>query len=454
MEILVIGAGEVGFNIAERLSKENKDVVVIDSNPASLERIKDSLDIKTVCGSGSNPKTLLEAGLKQAEMLIAVTDSDEVNMIACLIAGSQSNIPVKIARIRNPEYSENTTILDKDHLDIDLAISPEREAAKVILKMLEVPQALSVSDFLDGKVKLFSLKIDDGSLLSGKALKDLSFLHPGEKVLIPAINRDGKIIIPKGKDKIYSGDEIFVVTESGRVNEVIGLFGFENRVIKRVMIAGGGNIGFFLASSLEKKGISVKIVEKNEARCETLATELDKAVVLKGDTSDQTLLGEENISNIDCFIAVTNDDEANILSSLLARQMGAKKVIALVNKASYVPLMSIVGIDAAVSPRLSTISGILQYVRKGKVLSVTSIHEADAEAIEVVALETSDIVNKPLKDIKEPKGAIVGAIERDGAVIIPNGDDMVLPGDRILIFTLSSSIPDVEKALTVKVDFF
>ena len=454
MEILVIGAGEVGFNIAERLSKENKDVVIIDSNEASLERIKDSLDIKTVCGSGSNPKTLLEAGLKQAEVLIAVTDSDEVNMIACLIAGSQSNIPVKIARIRNPEYSENTTILDKDHLDIDLAISPERETAKVILKMLNVPQALSVSDFLDGKVKLFSLKIDEDSLVSGKALKDISFLHPGKKVLIPAVNRDGRILIPKGNDKIYAGDEIFVITESDRVNEVVGLFGFETAIIKRVMIAGGGNIGYFLASALEKKGISVKLVERNEERCESLAAELDKTVVLKGDTSDQTLLKEENIANIDCFIAVTNDDETNILSSLLARQMGAKKVIALVNRASYVPLMSTVGIDAAVSPRLSTVSGILQYVRKGKVLSVTSIHESDAEAIEVVALETSDIVNKPLKDIREPKGAIVGAIERDGELIIPCGDDMILPGDRVLIFTLSSSIPDVEKALTVKVDFF
>lgn len=454
MEILVIGAGEVGFNIAERLSQENKDVVVIDSSEANLQRIKDSLDIKTVCGSGSNPKTLLEAGLKQADMLIAVTDSDEVNMIACLIAGSQSKVPVKIARIRNPEYSENTTILDKDHLDINLAISPEREAARVILKMQDIPHATSVSEFLDGKVKLFSLKMRPGSPVDGKALKDISFLHPGENVLVPAIYRDGRIIIARGKDVIKGDDEIFVVTESNNVNRVISLFGFEAETIKRVMIAGGGNIGYYLANNLEKRGFSVKIIERNEDRCEKLASDLTKTVVLKGDTSDQTILKEENIANVDCFIAVTNDDEANILSSLLAKQMGAKKVITLVNKAGYIPLMSTVGIDIAVSPRLSTVSGILQYVRKGKVLSVTSIHEENAEAIEVIALDTSDIVNKPLKDIKEPKGAIIGAIERDGKVIIPKGDDIILPGDRVLIFTLRSSIPDVEKALTVKVEFF
>lgn len=454
MEILVIGAGEVGFNIAERLSKENKDVVIIDSSPENLERVCDSLDIKTVCGSGSNPKTLIEAGLKQAEMLIAVTDSDEVNMIACLIAGSQSNIPVKIARIRNPEYSENTTILDKDHLDIDLAISPEREAAKVILKMLDYPSAKSVFSFFEEKVKLFSLKIEAGSPLEGKTLQEVPFLHPGEKVLIPAIFREGRIIIPKGKDVILAGDEVYAVTESEKVDEVIGLFGFPSEKTKRVMIAGGGKIGYYLASNLEKKGVHVKLVERNEARCEEIAGDLDKTIVLKGDTSDQSLLKEENISNIDCFIAVTNDDEANILSSLLAKQLGAKKVIVLVNKASYIPLMSTVGIDAAVSPRLSTVSGILQYVRKGKVLSVTSIHEEDAEAIEVIALETSDIVNKPLKDIKEPKGAIIGAIEREGKVIIPKGDDMVLAGDRVLIFTLRASIQEVEKSLMVKVDFF
>lgn len=454
MEILVIGAGEVGFNIAERLSRENKDVVVIDSSEANLQRIKDSLDIKTVCGSGSNPRVLLEAGLKHADMLIAVTDSDEVNMIACLIAGSQSKVPVKIARIRNPEYSENTTILDKDHLDINLAISPEREAAKVILKMQDVPHATSVSDFFEGKVKLFSLKMRPGCPVDGKALKDISFLHPGENVLVPAIYRDGRIIIARGKDIIKGNDEIFVVTESDNVNRVINLFGFEAQTIRRVMIAGGGNIGYYLASHLEKIGLSVKVIEQNEERCEKLASDLTKTVVLKGDTSDQSLLKEENIANVDCFIAVTNDDEANILSSLLAKQMGAKKVITLVNKAGYIPLMSTVGIDVAVSPRLTTVSGILQHVRKGKVLSVTSIHEENAEAIEVIALETSDIVNKPLKDIKEPKGAIIGAIEREGKVIIPKGDDMILAGDRVLIFTLRSSVPDVEKSLTVKVEFF
>lgn len=454
MEILIIGAGDVGFNIAERLSKEGKDVVVIDSSDRNLKRVRDSLDIKTIHGSGSNPKVLIDAGLKKAEMLIAVTDSDEINMIACLIAGSQANIPVKIARIRNPEYSENTTILDKDHLNIDLAISPEREAARVILKMLEIPHAKSVSEFLNGKVKLFSLKITEESPVTGKTLKNLHFLHPGEKVLITAIYRNDKIIIPKGDDFIYKGDEIFAVTEAGKVTDVFDFFGFEKIKTKRVMIAGGGNIGYFLAKHLEDTGINVKIIEQDEARCEKMATELKKTVVLKGDCSDQALLTEENIANIDCFIAVTNEDEANILSSLLAKRLGARRVITLVNKSSYVPLVSTVGIDVAVSPRLTTVSGIMQFVRKGKVLSVESIHEDDAEAIEVEALETSDIVNKPLKEIREPRGAIIGAIERDDKIIIPTGEDSVLPGDKVLIFTLRSSVPEVEKALMVKMEFF
>ncbi|MBE9504856.1 MAG: Trk system potassium transporter TrkA [Proteobacteria bacterium] len=454
MQIIIIGAGEVGYSIAEILSRENKDVVVIDADAARLKRVSDGLDIKTVCGSGSNPKVLSMAGLNQADMLIAVTDSDEVNMIACLIAGSQANIPVKIARIRNPEYAENTTILDKKHLNIDLAISPERAAADVILNILAVPHASSVAEFFEGKVKLFSLKVNSGCPVIGKLLKDLPFLHPGSNVLIPAICREGKIIIPRGNDLILEGDEVYTITASENVSRVISFFGFDADKGRRVMIAGGGRIGHYLAKKLEKQGISVKIVERCEAKCEEIAEDLKKTVVLNGDVSEQDLLTEENISNMDYFIAVTNDDEVNILSSILAKQMGAKTVITLVNKATYIPLTSQVGIDVALSPRLSTVSGILQYARRGKILSLTSIHEEDAEAIEVIALETSDIVNKPLKDIKEPKGAIIGAIEREGRVIIPKGEDVVLPGDRVLIFTLRASIKDVEKSLMVKMEFF
>jgi len=454
MQVLIIGAGEVGFNIAEILSRENKDVVVIDSDESRLKRVSDGLDIKTVCGSGSDPQTLSDAGLNRTDMLIAVTDSDEINMIACLIAGSQSNIPVKIARIRNPQYAENTTILDKNHLDIDLAISPERAAADGILKVLDVPYATSVSDFFDKRVKLFSLKISENCPVLGRKLKELSFLHPGEKVLIPAIRRDEKIIIPRGNEPIIAGDEVYAITETANVGRVVKSFGFEVEKVKRVMITGGGRIGLYLAKNLEDRGIGVKIIEIDEKRCETIAAELKKTVVLNGDVSEKELLIEENISDMDHYIAVTNDDETNILSSVLAKQIGAKRVVTLVNKASYIPLTSTVGIDVAISPRLSTVSGILQHARRGKVLSVTSIHEEDAEAIEVIALETSDIVNKPLKEIKYPKGAIIGAIEREGQVIIPKGEDIILPGDKVLIFTLRSSVPDVEKALMVKMEFF
>ena len=451
---MIIGAGEVGYNIAVILARENKDVIVIDSSETNLKKVRDHLDIKTLCGSGSSPETLLNAGLKQTDMLIAVTDSDEVNMVACLIADSQSKVPVKIARIRNVEYSERTDVLDRDHLDIDLAISPERAASRVILKVLEVPRASSVSDFFGGKVKLFSLNIREGSPVAGKALKELDFLHPDEKVLIPAIYRDGSTIIPRGNEIICEGDEVYAITESGKVDKIVSLFGYKTEKIKRVMIAGGGNIGLYLAQSLEGKGFHVKIVENNEDRCEYLAEKLNKTVVLFGSISDKDLLKEENVADMDCFIAVTNDDKTNIISSLLAKQFGPRKIVTLVNKASYIPLISTLGIDVAVSPRLTTVSSILQHVRKGKVLSVTSIHEEDAEVIEVVALETSDIVNKPLKDIKEPKGAIIGAIEREGKVIIPNGETVILPGDTVLIFTLHSCVAEVEKSLMVKMEFF
>ncbi len=271
MQILIIGAGEVGYNIAEILSREAKDVVIIDSNDDNLKRVRESLDIQTVHGSGSNPKVLAQAGLNQSDMLIAVTNSDEVNMIACLIAGSQANIPVKIARIRNPEYAENTTIFDKKHLDIDLAISPERAAADMILKVLDIPHATSVSDFMDGKVKLFSIKIDAESPVAGKALKDLPLLHPGENVLIPAILREGSIVIPKGNDVICEGDEVYAVTEAGNTERVLGFFGFKFEKLRRVMIAGGGRIGSYIAKRLEEKGIGVKIIEADEERCGFLA---------------------------------------------------------------------------------------------------------------------------------------------------------------------------------------
>lgn len=454
MRVIIIGAGVVGNTIAKKLSLEGHDVVLIEKDEKRVKELSESLDVKIIHGSGSSPRTLMEAGIEKVEMIIAVTDSDEVNMVACLIAGAQSKVPKKIARIREREYASYTKIFEQDYLDLDLNINPEKVAAERILKIVEIPGAVEVEDFIGGKLKLVACRLNKKSPVAGKALKDLNELHPEEKILIVAVYRGGETIIPGGTTVLENDDLVFAITVPREAKRVLKTLGAVEAKGNRVLIVGGGDVGFYLAERLEKMDYFVKVIERNESRCGFLAEKLDKTVVICGDGTDQTLLMEENVSDVDTFIAVTNDEEANILTSLLSKRLGAQRSIALIDKQEYLSMVSTIGIDVAVSPRLSSVSGILQFVRRGKILSVTTLMEERVEAIETIAMETSDIVDKPLKSIKFPKGAIIGAVVKDDQVYMPVGETIIRPGDKVVIFALRETIPKVEKTLMVKPEYF
>ncbi len=454
MSIIIIGAGEVGYHLAQRLSQEKQDVVVIDRDPEKIRRIQNSLDVQAIHGSGGSISLLRQAGIAEASLLIAVTNSDEVNMISCLVAGLQNKVPRKIARVRDPDYSALLPLFDKDHLDIDLVINPDREVVDMILKLMEVPGAVRVADFADGLVRMVGLPIQEGNPLIGNSLGEIRRKYPEANTLIVAIQRGGKIFIPKGDDVLQAHDIVFSVSARDNVNETIEILGNKRRTIKKVMILGGGLIGLQLAQGLENRDIQVKVIEQDEARCLEIAEKCNKVVALKPDGVLQDVMIEENVGEMDTFIAVTEDEESNVMLSLLAKKLGTKRVITLINKVVYSPLVHSLGIDVVVSPRLAALNRILQFLRRGKILSVSTLPDENAEAFEAVALETSDLVGRPLKDINFPKEAIIGAVVRDSQVIIPGGKTVIRPGDRVTIFTLTSAIPKVEKALTVKLEYW
>jgi len=456
MRVIVVGAGEVGYNIADILSKEGNDIVIIDTNDQRLKDIAENLDVQTITGSGSSPQVLKDAKLSQAEMVVAVTDSDETNIVACLLASAQSTSPFKVARIRNPDLNRESVLFDKAHLNIDLCINPEREAVKDVINLMEYSGASEVIDFAEGNVKLVSFYVDAECGAIGKNLQQIMEDYPAdEDILVASVTRGDEPIIPSGKTVIKEKDHLFVFAKSEHVRSMLTFFGKKEELAERVFIVGGGNTALMLAEALEKKWVdTIKIIEKRQDRCDLLASRLDRAICLHGDGTDQELLKEENIKDADFFIAVTDDEEENILSALLAKQLGAKKVISLVNKSGYSHLIPLLGIDGVMNPRRASVGKILHFIRKGKVISATPLGDEKAEAVEFIALETSDITNRPLKDIDFPKGTIIGAITRAGEVIIPGGDSVILPGDHVILVTLRSSIQKIEKILTVKLDYF
>ncbi len=454
MSIIIIGAGEVGYNLAFRLSQEKKDVVVIDRDPEKIRRVQNSLDVQAIHGSGGSISMLRQAGIAEASMVIAVTNSDEVNMISCLVAGLQDRVPIKIARVRDPDYSALFPLFDKQHLDIDLILNPDHEVVEMILKLLEVPGVVRVTDFADGLVRMVGFALPLDSPLEGKSLAQISRQYPDAGTLIVAIQRGDRIFIPKGNDLLNPNDLIFSVSAKEKASETLEIFGNKRRSTRRVMILGGGLIGLELARTLENRDIQVKVIEQDPNRCLEIAEKCRKVMAFRADGALQEILLEENVGDMDTFIAVTEDEETNVMLSLLAKKMGAKRVITLINKVAYSPLVHSIGVDVVISPRLAAINRIMQFIRRGKILSVASLPEEDAEAFEAVALETSDLVGQPLKEVHFPKEAIVGAVVRNSEVIIPGGATVIQPGDRVMIFTLTSAIPQVEKALTVKLEYW
>lgn len=440
MKIIVIGAGKVGCQIAQTLSSENHDIVIIEKDNIIQQSAQNSLDAMVILGNGANVLTLEEAGIKKTDMLIAVTSSDEVNMLACMIA-KQFGVPKKIARIRNPEYL-HTSILSREKLGIDFAINPERATAKEIVKLFKSPINVSqVQDFAEGKVKLIEFNIEKYFPFLNQQLKNISFKYP---VLVAAIYRDNKIIIPDGEEKIIVGDNLYVLVEK---DNFLGLNEFFNEKpldMQNVMILGGNRIAIQTALILAKLGINTKLIERDKEKCDKIAELLPHSLIINGDGTNIDLLKSEGIKTTDGFVAVTGYDEYNLLVALLAKHLGTKKVIAKIDRSNYIPILEKIGVDAVVNPRIITTSAILQFIRKGEIVSLTLLKEGKAEVIELMVHSNSKIINKPLRNANLPKNSIIGAVIRKDRVIIPHGDDTIQAQDKIIIFALSSAIKKIE----------
>jgi len=458
MNILILGAGQVGSSVAENLASEANDITLIDSNAVLLNELSERLDIQTVVGHASHPDILKKAGISDADMLVAVTNSDETNIVACQIAYSLFHTPTKIARVRSQEYLKYNKLFNDNDLPIDVLISPEQLVAEHIQRLIEYPGALQVLDFAGGRARLVGVKAYYGGPLVGHEIADLRKHMPGIDSRVAAIFRRGKGIVPDGHQVIEADDEVFFIAARKDIRAVMSELRKLDKPIKRIMLAGGGNIGKRLAQSLENK-YNVKLLEHNARRAKQLSCDLNNTIVLLGDTGDEDLLLEENVDQMDVFCALTNDDEANILSSMLVKRLGARKVMSLINRHAYVDLMESEGtIDVAISPQQITISGLLAHVRRGDVVSVHSLRRGAAEAIEAIAHGDSDnskVVGKTVEQIKLPAGTTIGAIIRGEEVIMAHHDIKIKNEDHIILFLLDKSqFHAVEKLFQVAVSFF
>ena len=458
MNILILGAGQVGSSVAENLASEANDITLIDSNAILLNELSERLDIQTVVGHASHPDVLKKAGISDADMLVAVTNSDETNIVACQIAHSMFHTPTKIARVRSQEYLKYNELFNDNDLPIDVLISPEQLVAEHIQRLIEYPGALQVLDFAGGRARLVGVKAYYGGPLVGHEIADLRKHMPGIDARVAAIFRRGKGIVPDGAQVIEADDEVFFIAARKDIRAVMSELRKLDKPIKRIMLAGGGNIGKRLAQSLENK-FNVKILEHNTRRAKELSCDLNNTIVLLGDTADEDLLLEENVDQMDVFCALTNDDEANILSSMLVKRLGARKVMSLINRHAYIDLMESEGtIDVAISPQQITISGLLAHVRRGDVVSVHSLRRGAAEAIEAIAhgdSENSKVVGKTVEQIKLPAGTTIGAIIRGEEVIMAHHDITIENEDHIILFLLDKSkFHAVEKLFQVAVTFF
>ena len=448
MRILIAGGGEVASHIASRLIREGSEIVIVEEDAARCSYLEETFDAKIVRGSAVSVKTLHRAGLRDADMLIAVTSVDEVNLLACLIAQTDSNVKVKVARVRTHEVDHWRRISKESGLNIDLIIHPESEAVSRILPVLPVPGVSDILDFADGRVKLFGMIIEPDHWAVGKTLIEIARAGAPRNLLVTMIFRGSEVIIPHGEERILAGDHIYVIARQQDLEEVFAFMGLQRQEkLGRVFVLGGKQIGIQVAEELEKQKVSVKLFERNLERCEKISEILKDTTVVHGDGMDAGTLIEENIRGIGAYLALTNDDEDNLIASLLARRLGAKKVVALINRLNYLPMSQRLGINTSVSPRLATVDRILQFVRKGQVVSVTTFREEEAEAIEMVASPDSRYVGKKLMDVRLPRGVLVGAVARPGGeVIVPRGHSSIEAGDRVIFFALESVVPQLESA--------
>mgnify|MGYP001027722339 CR=1 FL=1 len=458
MKVIICGAGQVGWQIARHLSGEKNDVTVVDNNPELVHRATDTLDVQGIAGFASYPDILERAGARDADMIIAATHSDEVNMVTCQVAHSVFAVPRKVARLRSQSYLDAIVadLYRQDHLPIDVVISPEREVAEAALRRLSAPAAFDTESFLDGKAQLLGVVLDDDCPVVNTPLRQLTDLFSTLRAIVVGVRREGTLFAPEPGDQLFVGDQVYVFCVIQDVERTLEIFGKSTKLQERVVILGGGNVGLAVAQALEKRTdrIRAKVIELDRNVAEKAADALERTVVLYGDGMNSDILKEAGVHRADAILAVTDDDKVNLLASVRAKAAGCPMSICLVNDPSLVNLMDPLGIDAYINPRTTTVSSILRHIRHGKVRGVYSIGDAEAEVIEAQVLSTSPIAGQAIRNIDFPEGVLVGAVMKGDEVERPSGATRVDEGDVIVLFCMTPDVPEVERLLQVTIDFF
>lgn len=458
MKIIICGAGQVGWQIARHLSGERNDVTVIDNKTELIRRATDALDVQGVTGFASHPDVLDRAGARDADLIIAATYSDEVNMVTCQVAHSVFQIPRKIARLRSSAYLDAiySDLYRTDHLPIDVVISPEREVAKAALQRLDAPSTFDVETFLDGKMQLLGIVLEDDCPALNTPLRQLNEIFSSLRAIVAGVRRDRKLFAPDAGDQLFAGDQIYVFSHIDDVARTLEIFGKPAQKQERVAIIGAGNVGLSVARALEARPdrIRAKVIERDRARAEYAADRLERTIVLHGDGLSAELLEEASVPITDAVLAVTDDDKTNILASIRAKQAGTKMAIALINDPTLVPLMGALDIDAYINPRSTTVSTILRHIRHGRVRDIYSVGDAEAEVMEAQVLSTSPMSGRAIRDIEFPEGVLIGAVQKGDRIVKPSSDTRIEEGDIVLIFALTHDVPEVERLLQVSIDFF
>lgn len=458
MKVIICGAGQVGWQIARHLSGEKNDVTVVDSNPDLVRRATDTLDVQGIAGFASYPDVLDRAGARDADMIIAATYSDEVNMVTCQVAHSVFAISRKIARLRSQSYLDAiySDLYRRDHMPIDVVISPEKEVAEAALQRLSAPAAFDTETFLEGRAQLMGLRLAEDCPVLNTPLRQLSDLFSTLRVVVLGVRRRGRLFAPEAGDQLFAGDECYVFAPNEDIPRTLEVFGKKTHKQERVVILGGGNVGLAVARTLEARGrgIRAKMIERSRVCAEKAADALERTIVLNGDALDAALLAEAGISKADAVLAVTDDDKTNMLAAVRAKSEGCPFAISLINDPTLVPLMGPMGIDAYINPRATTVSSILRHIRHGRVRGVYSIGDAEAEVIEAQVMSTSSIAGSQIRDIDFPEGVLVGAVQKGDEILKPTGSLRIDEGDVVVIFALASDVERVEQLLQVSIDFF
>ncbi len=458
MKIIICGAGQVGWQIARHLAGERNDVTVVDNNAELIRQATDTLDVQGIAGHASYPDVLDRAGARDAEMIIAATYSDEVNMVTCQVAHSVFAVPRKIARLRAQSYLDAiySDLYRRDHMPIDVVISPEKEVAEAALRRLSAPAAFDTQTFLDGQVHLLGIALEPDCPVLNTPLKQLTDLFSTLRAIVVGVRRNGVLFAPEPGDQLFAGDEIYISTHRDDAGRVLDIFGKPVVRPERVVVVGGGNVGLAVAGRLEAPPwrVRVKMIEKDRRRAERAANSLDRTIVLNGDGMSRELLLEASVAKADSILCVTDDDKTNLIAAVRAKQAGCRMAICLVNDPTLQSLMQPLGIDAFISPRATTVSSILRHIRHGRVRGVYSVGDAEAEVIEAQVLSTSPISGQIVREIDFPEGALVAAVSKGGKIVKPTGSTRIEEGDIVVVFALSADVPAVERLFQVAIDFF